>query len=415
MNAIFSNKDIRRFFITLGLFMLAFLLLGQVVASSLTKSTRSMLYTRDTELAGALLESGMTPGQAAALLTGASSPEKSEAGKEVLSQAGYTLDTPINYLPLLSAFKRSSALSLLACCLLSALCTAGICLLYFKRQQKTIELARLELLRFMNGNTDARLESDVDGSLYHFFASVNALATSLTSHLTNEKKSRDFLKDTLSDISHQLKTPLAALKMYNEILSEDGTDPQVLSRFTAKTSDSLNRMETLIQNLLKITRLDAGAITLRPSLTPIQSMMTGIRRSFEVRAEFEGKSLNFTGDPEILLFYDPDWLPEAVSNLVKNALDHTSSGGCVTVNWDTSAAVTRIMVQDDGSGIHPEDIHHIFKRFYRSRFSQDTQGAGLGLSLAKAIACAHGGTIAVESRPGQGALFTLTFLKMTKL
>ena len=174
-------------------------------------------------------------------------------------------------------------------------------------------------------------------------------------------------------------------------------------------------MESLIQNLLKITRLDAGAITLKPALRPIQAMMDELSRSFETRARLEQKALSFSGSPSARLFYDPDWLTEAVSNLIKNALDHTSAGGWVSVSWDESAAVTRITVKDNGSGVHPEDIHHIFKRFYRSRFSKDTQGAGLGLPLALAITEAHKGTLSVESSPGQGALFTMTFLKMTKL
>ncbi len=415
MNAIFNNRDIRRFFTALGITTFFLLIAGQFIALSLCSGTRSALYSRDTELAGALLDKGLPAEEVADVFTRDLTAREGEAGAALLTRAGYTPDTPAAYLSFLSAFRSGSMLSLFSYGLLFALCVTVLCMLYFRAQQRTITRAETQLKRFMGGNTSARLESDADGSLYKLFADINSLATSLTAHLDTEKKAKSFLRDTLSDISHQLKTPLAALKMYNEILQEDGADPEVLARFTGKVNASLNRMETLIQNLLKITRLDAGAITLRPVLRPIQPMMEALSHSFETRARREQKALSFSGSSAAQLLYDPDWLTEAVSNLIKNALDHTSAGGWIKVGWDESAAVTRITVQDSGSGIHPEDIHHIFKRFYRSRFSQDTQGAGLGLPLALAITEAHRGTLSVESSPGQGALFTMTFLKMTKL
>ena len=104
------------------------------------------------------------------------------------------------------------------------------------------------------------------------------------------------------------------------------------------------------------------------------------------------------------------WLMEAVSNVVKNAFDHTGAGGCILIEWKAFISLVQITVKDNGCGIHPEDLYHIFKRFYRSRFSKDTQGAGLGLPLAKAIVEAHNGTIEVKSRLGAETCFTINFL-----
>ena len=112
---------------------------------------------------------------------------------------------------------------------------------------------------------------------------------------------------------------------------------------------------------------------------------------------------------------DRDWIIEAISNIVKNALDHTTAGNHIIIEWRQLPSVTRICIKDNGSGIHPEDIHHIFKRFYRSRFSTDTQGIGLGLPLAKAIIEAHDGNITVDSVLGKGSTFTISFLNPTKL
>ena len=106
---------------------------------------------------------------------------------------------------------------------------------------------------------------------------------------------------------------------------------------------------------------------------------------------------------------------ETVDNIVKNALDHTENGDTVEIKWQKSASMVQIQIKDNGCGIHPEDIHHIFKRFYRSRFSKDKQGLGLGLPLAKMIIEAHNGTIEVTSELQKGTTFTLNFLNPTKL
>ncbi len=115
------------------------------------------------------------------------------------------------------------------------------------------------------------------------------------------------------------------------------------------------------------------------------------------------------GAPDEQVFCDAAWTKEAVENLVKNALDHTEAGGTIRIGWSHSPALFRLTVEDDGCGIAPEDIHHIFKRFYRSQSSRDRQGAGLGLSLAKAIVEGQGGMLSVESAPGKGSIFRASF------
>lgn len=170
-----------------------------------------------------------------------------------------------------------------------------------------------------------------------------------------------------------------------------------------------------MQNLLKITKFDAGAIILEKRTEFIQEIMETIKKSFLYRARQEEKEILLLGDIEITFVCDRVWLTEAISNLVKNALDHTGRGGIIEIRWKLSASIFQIVVEDNGSGIHSEDLYHIFKRFYRSRYSKDTKGIGLGLPLAKSIVEAHQGSIKVESVEGMGARFTMDFLIPTKL
>ncbi len=268
---------------------------------------------------------------------------------------------------------------------------------------------------FLSGNTDARIDCDHEGSLYKLFHAVNTLSTALNAHAIKEQKVKEFLKGTISDISHQLKTPLAALNIYNGLLQDETEDIAAMREFAIKSEKEIDRIEILVQNLLKITKLDAGYIIIEKSPENVTAMINDIYQHFEFRVNSEQKTILLKGSDNIELFCDRDWITEAISNIVKNALDHTDSGCQISIEWKRLPVVIQITIRDNGTGIHPEDINHIFKRFYRSSFSKDTQGIGLGLPLAKAIVEAHNGNITVESALGKGSIFVLSFLNLTKL
>jgi len=300
------------------------------------------------------------------------------------------------------------------CLLPIAVLTGGgilaCCARYFFRQSNLIETAMHQINACLAGNAAARIDCDEEGELYKLFHAVNTMAAVLNAHMQTEMQSREFLKNTISDISHQLKTPLAALHIYNDLLQEETGYLPALREFADLSRRELDRIETLVQNLLQMAKLDTGTLITQKAIENVADMMGEIRQHFQYRARQEQKKLLFSGPDDIVLFCDRDWMMEAVSNLVKNALDHTQSGEQISVVWRKLSSLIQIVVEDNGSGIHPEDLYHIFKRFYRSRFSQDTQGIGLGLPLAKAIIEEHNGTIQVNSVLGQGSVFTLNFL-----
>ena len=289
-----------------------------------------------------------------------------------------------------------------------------LCLCYFHKQHKIMETAVAEIDDYLTGDTDARIECDDEGEMYKLFHSVNTLVSVLNAHIENEFRTKEFLKDTISDISHQLKTPLAALNIYNGILQSETENLPEIKEFTILSEQELDRIEALVQNLLKIARLDAGTIILEKNFEDVSDMMHDIEQHFAYRAKQEQKELSLFGDDGIMLFCDREWMIEAVSNLVKNAFDHTDAGKHICVEWKQMSDMLQIVVEDNGCGIHSEDVYHIFKRFYRSRFSKDTQGIGLGLPLAKTIVELHGGNIKVDSVLGKGSAFIINILETTK-
>lgn len=290
------------------------------------------------------------------------------------------------------------------------------CYLYFHRQQQMIENAISQINLFVSGDSDTRIESGSEGSLYKLFHEINMLATTLNAHALREQNTKDFLRNTISDIFHQLKTPLAALAIYNSLLQDECEDKKSVCEFALKSGKEIDRIEMLVQNLLKITKLDAGSIFMDKHIENISGMMNDLKAHFETRAAQEHKAIILSGSTDTTLLCDNGWFTEAVSNIVKNALDHTDVNDQIRVEWKKLPSVTQIIIKDNGRGIHPKDIHHIFKRFYRSRFLKDTQqGIGLGLPLSKAIVEAHGGNITVDSVMDNGSTFVLSFLNLTKL
>lgn len=310
---------------------------------------------------------------------------------------------------------RRLSLLLLILFLLAGGAVWAVCFVYFNRQNQIMEQAILQINAYLDGDRNARIECDNEGELYRLFHSINSLAAVLNAHADNELREKEFLKNTISDISHQLKTPLAALNIYNGLLQDEDIEVSSVKEFANLSEQELDRIEVLVQNLLKITKLDAGSIAFEKEIENVADMMQDLELHFAYRAKQEQKEIVLSGADDISLFCDRDWLGEAIGNIVKNALDHTGKGDTIYIKWTELPSAVQITIKDNGCGIHPEDLHHIFKRFYRSRFSKDTQGIGLGLPLAKAIIEAHGGLIEVESELGIGTSFIMNFPIPTKL
>lgn len=283
--------------------------------------------------------------------------------------------------------------------------------LFLRKQGMQIDKAAKALTAFMQGDVESRLYAEQEGKMSLLFSSINDLMTSQQAHVEKEKKAKLFLQDMISDISHQIKTPLAALKMYYEIISGEPEDAGTVAEFSAKAMLSIERMEGLVKNLLKLAKLDAGTILFQKETVKVKSLMERLSAEYETRAGREGKKIVLRGSGETELCCDRGWMEEAVGNLLKNALDHTGREGEIGISWHQTALLVCIQVSDNGEGIHEEDIYHIFKRFYRScrLDSLDKEGIGLGLSLAKSIVEAHGGNLLVESERGSGTVFYMYF------
>ncbi len=410
---ILNDDNVRLQAVITVLSLVALIFVSQVTMICMAGDYKKTMIAHDNAVAGYLSRNGMEDHQIIPAFTSQKTDIDAEAGSVLLGASGYKKSININFLPEIEQLYQKYALTVFAFTItFSIIFLGGFCFFMYKRHTQ-LETAGNKIRRFMDGDTAIRLEDGREDSLSRFFSAVNTMATSLNAHFEKEKQSREFLKDTISDISHQLKTPLTALQMYNEIIIEEKTENEVVENFTFKIQRELSRMEQLIQNLLKLAKLDAGTIVLEKRIHRLKGFLEKCLGDFITRAEMEGKSIILRCDNSAALCFDEIWLGEAVGNIIKNALDHTELNNQIEISCAETVITTEITVKDNGTGILPEDIHHIFKRFYRSRYSKDRQGIGIGLALAKSIVEQHGGKITVQSTFKNGTVFHLVFPKLS--
>lgn len=404
---LFQDRQFRYFCCFLIFFLLILFGSGAWLFSLQIDSAKEMLYTRENTMISVLLEQGVSEDVIAAVVA---NTESGERGTDYLSKIGRTGNTTANTLPEFTEFRKEAGRHMVsAAAWLSVFLTSGV-FMFLWRRDRLYQKAESIMQQYIAGDFSCHLPQTSEGAVYQMFSSMDQLATILQARGETQQKEKEFLKSTISDISHQLKTPLAALTMYQEIIAGEPENPDTVKEFSAKMGVSLKRIKQLIEAMLKITRLDAGGIVFDIQKNPVYEVVSHGINELKVRAKRENKKIILEGDRDQTVPCDLEWTGEAIGNIVKNALDHTDSGGIVHIMWAQSPAMVRIQIKDNGSGILPEDIHHIFKRFYRSKKSLDTQGVGLGLPLAKAIVEGQKGVISVKSELGEGTAFTISFL-----
>lgn len=405
--SIFRDRQVKFFSLFIVLYIILTFGAGMWFCQTQISASKAMYLEHDRAIVSALLEQGISK---EVIANAVSSTDTSAAGVDFLNNLGINQNTLNGLLPHFSQFQYHFFLMALGGCICLTI-ILGIGIISFLRiRNKLYQQAEKIIDNYINNDYSCHLPQDSEGEIFHLFASVEQLATMLQAKNETEHKTKEFLKSTISDISHQLKTPLAALMMYQEIIETEPDNADTVKEFSKKIGTALKRMEQLILSMLKITRLDTGNILFDKRVCSVQELIKNAISELTTRAAQEKKQLIVKGKPNQTVICDVDWTSEAIGNLVKNALDHTEAGGIIEITWESTPTMLRILVSDNGSGIAPEDIHHIFKRFYRSKHSLETPGIGLGLPLAKSIITGQNGLLSVQSELNEGTTFTVSFL-----
>lgn len=221
------------------------------------------------------------------------------------------------------------------------------------------------------------------------------------------KRERDEIQSLVSDLSHQLKTPVATLQIYGSLLVQPELSPEQRQEYGSRMQRALERLDFLLDSMVKLSRLESGSIRLQPRITEVEELV--LNAALQVRRAAESKEINLSIQPPskpIAVCCDPKWTEEAIFNVLDNAVKYTPQGGRVTLTLESYETYCRINISDTGCGIPPEEIPKIFQRFYRSQSVQAVDGVGLGLPLARKVVQEQGGWIKVSS-DHKGSTFSI--------
>lgn len=265
--------------------------------------------------------------------------------------------------------------------------------------------------RMAQGDLSARAPTRAKGrprdEIEQLAGRFNDMAAKLESSFQALSAERDALRRFIADASHELRTPITALKMANELLQGPaGDDPTIRAEFLTQNATQLARLEWITRNLLDLSRLDAGIAQLELAEHDVAELLASAARPFAQAAEQKGIRLVVHPTP-LVVRCDRARIEIALSNLIENALKFTPAGGRVEVCAEVEGSHARLLVRDTGIGVAPEDRPHVFERFYRGK-NHRAEGSGLGLAIVKSIAQAHGSAAFVESAPSGGSTFGIT-------
>lgn len=297
-----------------------------------------------------------------------------------------------------------------AAALAGAVCT-GLCAVIWIRVT-AVRYARLRelgeyLAEVYAGGELMDIRDNKEGELSLLKNDLHKITVTLRQQSSQLEQDKTFLQQLLGNISHQLRTPLTGMLVMADLLSRRDLTDEKREEFTGQLTAQLERMQWLLERLLTLSRLDAGCLELEFKPVDLAGLLDRAAAPVRVALELRGQTMEIECPAGPPWQGDERWTAEAVTNLLKNASEHAPRGGTVRVVLVRDALEVRIMVEDDGPGIAPEDMPHLFQRFYRGAHASPGS-AGIGLALAAELAQAQGGSVTAENRtPGPGARFTL--------
>ena len=277
-----------------------------------------------------------------------------------------------------------------------------------KRNKKINKI--IELISSINRrNFDIDIEEYMEDELSGLKQEIYKTSLMLRSEADNQLKDKLNLKDSLSDISHQLKTPLTSITiMIDNILDNDDMDTKTRRKFLINIKREIININFLVQNLLKLSKFDANVIKFNKENVLIKNIVDEAIKKVSALSELKGISIKVSGDKNATINCDFMWEVEAISNIIKNSIEHIGNDGFVEINYTKNKAYSRILIRDNGVGIDSEDLPHIFDRFYKGK-NTGRDSVGIGLALSKSIIEKDNGSISVKSTPNIGTIFTIKF------
>lgn len=285
------------------------------------------------------------------------------------------------------------------------------CFLVFTRwRYREIEKLSGYLRQITSGDYTLDVRDNEEGELSILKNDIYKVTLKLSEHGELLRQDKLQLTDAISDISHQLKTPLTSMLVMVDLLGDVGLPAEKRTEFTRNIRIQLERIEWLISSLLKLSKIDAGTVQFKKDTIHVEQLVRKAMEPMLIPIEIKEQTVTVDGDKSASFIGDLNWTAEALINILKNGIEHTPEGGKIAITYEENVLFTEIVITDNGKGIPKEDLPYIFKRFYRGK--QASEGSiGIGLAMAHSIITRQNGAVEVNSLPGEGTMFRIKFYK----
>ncbi|MDR4887372.1 HAMP domain-containing sensor histidine kinase [Fredinandcohnia sp. QZ13] len=286
----------------------------------------------------------------------------------------------------------------------------GCSMLFTKWRYREIEKLSGYLRKIASGTYSLDVRDNHEGELSILKSEIYKVTLMLSEHSALLQQDKVKLTNAISDISHQLKTPLTSMMVMADLLGDAKLDDSKRAEFTNNIRVQLERIEWLVSSLLKLSKIDAGTVLFKKETVYVSELVERAIHPILVPIDIKQQNLKVHGEKEVSLVGDFNWTAEALINILKNCVEHTQNNGEISISFSENAMYTEIIVSDNGKGIAKEDLPYIFKRFYKGKNASEGS-VGIGLAMAYSIIKNQQGDIEVKSAEGKGTQFFIKFYK----
>ena len=280
-----------------------------------------------------------------------------------------------------------------------------------RKKEREIKKINKYLNEINNGNYELKIEENCEDELSKLKNELYKTTVLLRETAENSEQEKINLSNSLADISHQIKTPLTSIRiMLDNIEENPNMDSKTREEFIEEISKQIDWISSLVIALLKLAKFDAGAIKLNDQEVNVKKLINHVLSNLAILLDIKNIKIEQKIDDDTIIKADYNWQLEALTNIIKNAIEHSNENGTIHIDVENNSVFVKIKIRDEGEGIKKKDIKHIFDRFYKAKKSSENS-IGIGLSLAKTIIEQENGYIKVDSEVDRGTTFEIKYLK----
>lgn len=410
----FYHKDERKNVIVfiIGALLVQLLVFSFIFLGFLNK-VNSNIITQNYSIIGTVAKKDMRLAKSLIPIITDNKESEADIGKAILS--GYSYNDNINYFenPLVPTIGYLFIFKVVIVVLFTSIVIIGGFIYIIDPLYKQIKYLTFRSENIIENSLIDKEKSFIyRGSLDKFNTKFYLMEERIFNSIGLLQEEKITLKNIIDDISHQLKTPLMALVMYNDILKDyKNMDGEDIDNFINLSNEQLDRMQWLVKTLLKYARIESNVVKYNKDYYSLNNTIEEAIIPLKIKADEKNQELTFDFDNDTVFYHDRNWIGEAISNIVKNAIEHTPTKGKIEVSLEETPITIRVIIKDNGEGIEKSQIKKIFNRFHKGENALNPTSIGIGLYLSKNIIKAHNGDITVDSEVGVGSTFYITFIK----